>query len=159
MDKAEIRSALASWQMGMMLEETTGKGRQERARSMGDGKDAGRLSQGQATHSVSGELHKKAASGRRREPRRHTLQNGIDYNMVMAHLPQVPSPTLPPLDSNLLVVFSPARMDDSTLSKRSVGTFQVHFITLRTRFVGIRGFIFYIKYISYVHFYRCVSRS
>jgi hypothetical protein len=28
--------------------------------------------------------HKKI-TGRRREPRRHTLQNGIDYNMVQYH--------------------------------------------------------------------------
>lgn len=72
-DKSEIRSALQSWQLGVMMEEEK-RGAylsRERPRSVGDGKPA------QAEQ----QQHKKPAA-RRREPRRHTLQNGIDYNML-----------------------------------------------------------------------------
>ncbi|XP_014247982.1 suppressor APC domain-containing protein 2 [Cimex lectularius] len=75
MDKSEIRSALQNWQLGMMLEEEKRSpgypGQNQRPRSIGDGKPAVVEPQG----------HKKP-NARRREPRRHTLQNGIDYNML-----------------------------------------------------------------------------
>jgi len=71
-DKAEIRSALQSWQLGLILGEED-KRLGYRGRSHGDGKPAAVVAEPQA--------HKKTSS-RRREPRRHTLQNGIDYNML-----------------------------------------------------------------------------
>jgi len=71
-DKAEIRSALQTWQMGLMLEEEKRGGRQ---RSVGDGKPSTTPDQQPPNP------HKKT-NARRREPRRHTLQNGIDYNML-----------------------------------------------------------------------------
>ncbi|XP_054274906.1 suppressor APC domain-containing protein 2 [Macrosteles quadrilineatus] len=65
-DKAEIRSALHNWQLGLLMGDTR--------RSVGDGKPA-------AVAEPQPQPHKKT-SNRRREPRRHTLQNGIDYNML-----------------------------------------------------------------------------
>ncbi|CAH1394542.1 unnamed protein product [Nezara viridula] len=77
-DKSEIRSALQSWQLGVMMDEEKRAaggaflgGRVERPRSVGDGKPA----------PPNDQQHKKSTV-RRREPRRHTLQNGIDYNML-----------------------------------------------------------------------------
>lgn len=46
-------------------------------RSMGDGKAAV-----QNDVPTTGGLYQKKTNIRRREPRRHTLQNGIDYNML-----------------------------------------------------------------------------
>ncbi|KAK9499777.1 hypothetical protein O3M35_002749 [Rhynocoris fuscipes] len=80
-DKSEIRSALQNWQMGMMLEEekrsayVSGTGR---PRSIGDGKPAS----DPVNSAVSNQQQHKKSNARRREPRRHTLQNGIDYNML-----------------------------------------------------------------------------
>lgn len=45
-------------------------------RSMGDGKASGQ------SETSNGGMYQKKANVRRREPRRHTLQNGIDYNML-----------------------------------------------------------------------------
>lgn len=81
-DKSEIRSALQNWQIGMMMEEekrSPSYGAQpQRPRSIGDGKPAVI----EASNPVNGTGGHKKTNGRRREPRRHTLQNGIDYNMV-----------------------------------------------------------------------------
>lgn len=82
-DKSEIRSALQNWQMGMMMEEekraySSGTGR---PRSIGDGKPAAD-SVNSASSNQQQQQYKKS-NPRRREPRRHTLQNGIDYNMVI----------------------------------------------------------------------------
>ncbi|CAB0007594.1 unnamed protein product [Nesidiocoris tenuis] len=90
-DKSEIRSALQNWQLGMMLEEekrSPGSGyagavysaaaQPQRPRSVGDGKP----STGAPAMPDAGGGHKKANGRNRREPRRHTLQNGIDYNML-----------------------------------------------------------------------------
>ncbi|KAF4520426.1 hypothetical protein B566_EDAN003997 [Ephemera danica] len=82
-DKLEIRTALQNWQMGLMQADSRDKrpigfgslGRPG-GRSLGDGKPAGQIEGAAAT------THKKGG-GRRREPRRHTLQNGIDYNMAV----------------------------------------------------------------------------
>ncbi|KAF6202021.1 hypothetical protein GE061_004417 [Apolygus lucorum] len=78
-DKSEIRSALQNWQLGMMMEEEKRSpnyaAQPQRPRSIGDGKPSA------IEASNPGVGHKKT-NGRRREPRRHTLQNGIDYNML-----------------------------------------------------------------------------
>ena len=85
-DKSEIRTVLQNWQMGLMMGEDkrqaantnyTGDNRTlaRPTRALGDGKSI-ELQNGQSG------LQPKKMMGRRREPRRHTLQNGIDYNMV-----------------------------------------------------------------------------
>ncbi|RZF32372.1 hypothetical protein LSTR_LSTR001836 [Laodelphax striatellus] len=66
-DRTEIRTALHNWQLGLMRPN----------RVSGDGVSASHSDQASASQAQ----HKKANS-RRREPRRHTLQNGIDYNML-----------------------------------------------------------------------------
>ncbi|XP_068918198.1 suppressor APC domain-containing protein 2 [Tenebrio molitor] len=86
MDRAEIRTALQNWQMGLMMndqENKTEKRPQQYAagllrtgRSLGDGKAA------QSDIPGANGIYQKKANVRRREPRRHTLQNGIDYNML-----------------------------------------------------------------------------
>lgn len=80
-DRAEIRTALQNWQMGLMMNDQEGKGKSQYAgllrtgRSLGDGKAA-------AQSEMQGSMYQKKPNVRRREPRRHTLQNGIDYNML-----------------------------------------------------------------------------
>ncbi|XP_017481472.1 PREDICTED: suppressor APC domain-containing protein 2 [Rhagoletis zephyria] len=87
LDKAEIRHALQNWQMGILLNEMGAKEKHDSAyiynqfpyRGCADGGSSS------ATDSVTGTvgtLHPKKTSSKRREPRRHTLQNGIDYNML-----------------------------------------------------------------------------
>ncbi|XP_054738499.1 suppressor APC domain-containing protein 2 [Anastrepha obliqua] len=87
LDKAEIRHALQNWQMGILLNEMGAKEKRNSAylynhfpyRGCADGGSSS------ATDSVTGTvgtLHPKKGSSKRREPRRHTLQNGIDYNML-----------------------------------------------------------------------------
>lgn len=72
MDRAEIRTALQNWQMGLLMNDQESKQQFLRqGRGLGDGKAA-------QTEGV----YQKKSNGRRREPRRHTLQNGIDYNML-----------------------------------------------------------------------------
>uniref|UniRef100_W8BLA1 Suppressor APC domain-containing protein 2 n=1 Tax=Ceratitis capitata TaxID=7213 RepID=W8BLA1_CERCA len=87
MDKAEIRHALQNWQMGILLNEM---GAQEQ-RSTGymynqfpyrGCADGGSSSTTDSVNGNVGTLHSKKACSKRREPRRHTLQNGIDYNML-----------------------------------------------------------------------------
>ncbi|KAL1117243.1 hypothetical protein AAG570_004569, partial [Ranatra chinensis] len=75
-DKAEIRSALQSWQLGMMKEE------EKRMPGGGAGNVGGGGVGGGLVQDPNGQGQHKKQSGRRREPRRHTLQNGIDYNML-----------------------------------------------------------------------------
>ncbi|XP_074038141.1 suppressor APC domain-containing protein 2 [Leptinotarsa decemlineata] len=87
MDRAEIRTALQNWQMGLMMNDQESKGTDKRqtqqfsggllrtGRSMGDGKAS-------AQTDLQGTNYQKKPNSRRREPRRHTLQNGIDYNML-----------------------------------------------------------------------------
>ncbi|KFB52543.1 hypothetical protein ZHAS_00020793 [Anopheles sinensis] len=101
-DKAEIRNALQNWQMSLLMGEAGGdktggdKGglRAPLARGSADGQtDLSTSSPSlQSIHqldgarlTVGGGLYQKKQSGsagRRREPRRHTLQNGVDYNML-----------------------------------------------------------------------------
>ncbi|XP_050432041.1 suppressor APC domain-containing protein 2 isoform X2 [Adelges cooleyi] len=59
-DKAEIRTALQNWQLGILLND------QSSSRS----------------EKQSGDQTYKRVNQRRREPRRHTLQSGIDYNLL-----------------------------------------------------------------------------
>lgn len=105
-DKAEIRTALQNWQKVVLMNDheankpafnlTPGN---VWGRGSGDGKPSGIcgiylfifylfhvMTLSNETFvlgygDVQGNLYKKSG-GRRREPRRHTLQNGIDYNMV-----------------------------------------------------------------------------
>ncbi|XP_046733804.1 suppressor APC domain-containing protein 2 isoform X3 [Diprion similis] len=65
-DKSEIRTALQNWQMGLM---------------MGDEKSLEKRQVSAMSYQADPRSLKKSL-GRRREPRRHTLQNGIDYNMM-----------------------------------------------------------------------------
>ncbi|XP_032689679.1 suppressor APC domain-containing protein 2 isoform X2 [Odontomachus brunneus] len=89
-DKSEIRTALQNWQMGLMMSDEKAMEKRQLqavnyrpdartllrpARALGDGKAVDM----QSNQLV---LQPKKASNRRREPRRHTLQNGIDYNMM-----------------------------------------------------------------------------
>ncbi|KOC67405.1 Suppressor APC domain-containing protein 2 [Habropoda laboriosa] len=89
-DKSEIRTVLQNWQMGLLMnDDKTIEKRQLPAvnyrsdtrtllrptRVLGDGK-AVDLQNNQVG------LQPKKTLNRRREPRRHTLQNGIDYNMM-----------------------------------------------------------------------------
>jgi hypothetical protein len=86
MDRAEIRTALQNWQMGLMMNDQENKtekrpqqygaGLLRTGRSLGDGKAA------QSDIPGANGIYQKKANVRRREPRRHTLQNGIDYNML-----------------------------------------------------------------------------
>lgn len=72
MDRAEIRNALQNWQLGLMLsDQENSRGLLRTGRSLGDGKDEAQAN-----------MYQKKGNVRRREPRRHTLQNGIDYNML-----------------------------------------------------------------------------
>lgn len=89
-DKSEIRTALQNWQMGLMMSDEKAMEKRQLqavnyrsdtrtllrpARALGDGKAVDMQSNQLA-------IQPKKPSNRRREPRRHTLQNGIDYNMV-----------------------------------------------------------------------------
>lgn len=74
LDRQEIRTALQNWQIGLMMnEEKTDKRYSRNGRSSGDGKPSNQPEVG---------IYQKKANVKRREPRRHTLQNGIDYNML-----------------------------------------------------------------------------
>ncbi|KAJ1525442.1 hypothetical protein ONE63_010254 [Megalurothrips usitatus] len=83
-DKAEIRTALQSWQQRATQPVWNSRG-------SGDGKAAVLnpcpifpTPKGETESSTSTAINHKrnTKEGRRREPRRHTLQNGIDYNML-----------------------------------------------------------------------------
>ncbi|KAJ8896949.1 hypothetical protein PR048_002295, partial [Dryococelus australis] len=86
LDKAEIRNALQNWQMGLMMSDQSVLDKRlgypavdvravaRGSRSSGDGKPSGQPDPVAVAH--------KKTTSRRREPRRHTLQNGIDYNML-----------------------------------------------------------------------------
>ncbi|KAJ8687741.1 hypothetical protein QAD02_023535 [Eretmocerus hayati] len=99
-DKSEIRTALQNWQMGIMMGEKGSPGSDKRQlsdqgkiyrspdsgaqlihhnRMLGDGKAIDMHNAQQLALQMQS---KKSSSSRRREPRRHTLQNGIDYNMM-----------------------------------------------------------------------------
>lgn len=91
-DKSEIRTALQNWQMNLMMARDKSLDTRQiptaikylpdsnpllhPARVLGDGKAVDMQSAQQLA------LQAQKSQHRRREPRRHTLQNGIDFNMV-----------------------------------------------------------------------------
>lgn len=87
-DKSEIRTALQNWQMGLMMNDEKEKRQLLAVNYRPDARTLLRparvLGDGKAIDIQTNQLglQSKKPSGRRREPRRHTLQNGIDYNMV-----------------------------------------------------------------------------
>lgn len=87
-DKSEIRTALQNWQMGLMMNDEKEKRQLQAVNYRSDARTLFRstraLGDGKAVEIQSNQLglQPKKPSNRRREPRRHTLQNGIDYNMV-----------------------------------------------------------------------------
>lgn len=94
-DKAEIRHALQNWQMNVLMNEMGTKEKRRAVaipntvplgRGSADGSSpneiyAGQQHQKQIAAALQVQQQKKTNT-RRREPRRHTLQNGIDYNML-----------------------------------------------------------------------------
>ncbi|PSN30904.1 hypothetical protein C0J52_18573 [Blattella germanica] len=98
LDKAEIRTALQNWQMGLMMNDhevakgmgysgVDSRGASRGGRGSGDGKPSVMQTQMYNALTLTGQpdqvgIPHKKITGRRREPRRHTLQNGIDYNML-----------------------------------------------------------------------------
>ncbi|KAJ6643137.1 Suppressor APC domain-containing protein 2, partial [Pseudolycoriella hygida] len=72
-DKAEIRHALQNWQMGILMNEMDNKDKKY---------TVNQLNRGTADGQPQNNLFQKKTNVRRREPRRHTLQNGIDYNLL-----------------------------------------------------------------------------
>lgn len=91
-DRNEIRNALQNWQMGLMMGTDGDKQNQQKnhgllrtSRSMGDGKaSTGQNDPQPPGQTAAGGLYQKNKANvrSRREPRRHTLQNGIDYSML-----------------------------------------------------------------------------
>lgn len=92
-DRNEIRNVLQNWQMGLMMSgtdhetkpQTKGHALLRPSRSMGDGKaSTGQNDNQPPVQPGGGGLYQKNKSNvrNRREPRRHTLQNGIDYSML-----------------------------------------------------------------------------
>lgn len=91
-DKSEIRTALQNWQVGLMMNEDKCLDKKAISNTnysvdtrtlLRPGKiiDGNNKAIDIANNQI--QAHKKTVNTRRREPRRHTLQNGIDYNMVM----------------------------------------------------------------------------
>ncbi|KAK7583944.1 hypothetical protein V9T40_004907 [Parthenolecanium corni] len=74
-DKTEIRAALQNWQLGLMSEDKMGY-----RNLMNRNVPVTENNKGVIDYQES-QPHKKLPS-RRREPRRHTLQNGVDCNML-----------------------------------------------------------------------------
>lgn len=90
-DKSEIRTVLQNWQMGLMMNDD--KCLDKRQLPMSNYRADARttflrptrvLGDGKAVDLQNNQLglQPKKPLNRRREPRRHTLQNGIDYNMM-----------------------------------------------------------------------------
>lgn len=110
LDKAEIRSALQNWQMGVLLNEMEGKHQStathliskpllvadHQRRESADGSISTTPTDTQQSTTMAGLIppppppsvqvamfhHQKKSYMKRREPRRHTLQNGFDYNLL-----------------------------------------------------------------------------
>ncbi|XP_043463167.1 suppressor APC domain-containing protein 2 isoform X1 [Leptopilina heterotoma] len=90
-DKSEIRTALQNWQMNLLMNDdkcldkrplpdrypAESRSLLRQVSNLGDEK----VVELQNNH-VNIDINAKKALSRRREPRRHTLQNGIDYNMM-----------------------------------------------------------------------------
>ncbi|XP_014206781.1 suppressor APC domain-containing protein 2 isoform X2 [Copidosoma floridanum] len=80
-DKSEIRTALQNWQMGIIMGAEKGSEKRQniqQPRILGDGKAIDI----HTAQQLALQIQNKKLPSRRREPRRHTLQNGIDYNMM-----------------------------------------------------------------------------
>lgn len=95
LDKIEIRNALQNWQIGV-LKNSVGNGNvgnnhiannnietqfltRPLNRGLGDGETAEVMISSGSNGNIQSQ---KKPTNRKREPRRHTLQNGIDYNMM-----------------------------------------------------------------------------
>ncbi|XP_051175542.1 suppressor APC domain-containing protein 2 isoform X2 [Leptopilina boulardi] len=87
-DKSEIRTALQNWQMNLLMSDdkldkrplndryhTESRSLLRHVSNLGDEKIV-------ELQNNDIDINAKKALNRRREPRRHTLQNGIDYNMM-----------------------------------------------------------------------------
>ncbi|XP_065367802.1 suppressor APC domain-containing protein 2 [Calliphora vicina] len=84
-NKAEIRNALQNWQMGVMRNELDLKEKQNPNNFLQQCGYRGSADGGSSSATDSGNITNmplKKTTTKRREPRRHTLQNGIDYNML-----------------------------------------------------------------------------
>ncbi|XP_066151217.1 suppressor APC domain-containing protein 2 [Euwallacea fornicatus] len=97
LDRAEIRTALVNWQMGLLTTQDQGvkeskgvsnapsqtyNGFLRSSRSLGDGKAAVQPDLPIPASAQPQAIYQRKPVSKRREPRRHTLQNGIDYNML-----------------------------------------------------------------------------
>lgn len=84
-NKAEIRHALQNWQMGVLRNELDLKEKQNPNNFLQQCGYRGSADGGSSSATDSGNFTSmplKKTTTKRREPRRHTLQNGIDYNML-----------------------------------------------------------------------------
>lgn len=95
-DKAEIRHALQNWQMGVIMNEIETKDKRHamaipNTNPLSRGNADGSLNlimqqpqqmRRQQSQSPTMMEYQKNSSARRREPRRHTLQNGVEYNLL-----------------------------------------------------------------------------
>ncbi|XP_032599483.1 suppressor APC domain-containing protein 2 [Drosophila grimshawi] len=86
--KADIRNALQNWQLSLMHSESLKQKSLKTAREQFEHRgsaDGGSSSTSATDYALSGltlALPLKKANNKRRESRRHTLQHGIDYNML-----------------------------------------------------------------------------
>ncbi|XP_063702252.1 suppressor APC domain-containing protein 2 [Culicoides brevitarsis] len=81
LDKAEIRNALHNWQLNVIEGD---KNKQQNRLSQGSPNSipSNSYQRSSGDGQTDQNIYQKKATARRREPRRHTLQNGIDYNML-----------------------------------------------------------------------------
>ncbi|KAI9583710.1 hypothetical protein GQX74_005458 [Glossina fuscipes] len=84
-DRNEIRHALQNWQLNILRNKMENKDKLSPANYLQQCGYRGSADGGSSSATDSGNfmnLPLKKSSSKRREPRRHTLQNGIDYNML-----------------------------------------------------------------------------
>lgn len=85
LDKAGIRHALRDWQMGILRNEIDSMDPLKSSNYLQQCGHRGSADGGSSSATDSGNfcnIPLKKTATKRREPRRHTLQNGIDYNML-----------------------------------------------------------------------------
>lgn len=80
LDKAEIRNALHNWQLNVIEGDKNKQGHRLSQGSPNSMPNSFQRSSGDGQTDQN--IYQKKTTARRREPRRHTLQNGIDYNML-----------------------------------------------------------------------------
>lgn len=80
LDKAEIRNALHNWQLNVIEGDKNKHGHRMSQGSPNSMPNSFQRSSGDGQTDQN--IYQKKTTSRRREPRRHTLQNGIDYNML-----------------------------------------------------------------------------